>query len=296
MYLRFLNDLETHYEITSEISQLSSKKVCIYQSNIPENTSGFEIVADDEAVTSYDDYTVVYRKTDDHIVFTSDKKIHYVYYIYNAEGYVSSYILTTRVINKPNTIFVRSGRGSLYENVPSEEYLDENGIYKYKVVDGELIDVSKDEKISLTEEKLQKVRADKIAVLSSICRENIEKGVEYNNERFSYKIEDQSNLKESCNYAMTTGLEAPYHADGCTCKLYPKEDLFAIYQMQTTNLTHNETYFNQLKMYINSLTDVNEIEDIYYGLELTGEYLDNYNMIMKQTESIVEAYTSSLSV
>lgn len=296
MYLRFLNDLETHYEITSEVSQLSSKKVCIYQNNIPENTSGFEIVSDDETVTSYDDYTVVYRKTDDHIVFTSDTKIHYVYYIYNENNYVSSYMLTTKEVNKANTIFVRSGQGSFYENVPSEEYLDENGIYRYKVVNDELVEITEDEKITLTETKLQKVKADKISILSSICCENIEKGVEYNGEKFSYKIEDQGNLEKSCNYAMTTSLDAPYHADGCPCRLYSKEDLFMIYQMQTTNLTHNETYFNQLKMYILSLTDVNEIEAIYYGQELTGEYLDNYNMIMKQTERIVEAYTSSLSV
>lgn len=296
MYLRFLNDLETHYEITGEISQLSSKKICIYQSNIPENTSGFEIVEDDETVTSYNEYTVVYRKKDDHIVFTSDTKIHYVYYIYNADGYVSSYMLTVKETNKPNTIFVRSGRGSLYENVPTEEYLDENGIYKYKIVDGVLVEISEDEKNDLTEAKLQKVKEDKISVLSSICRENIERGVEYNGEWFSYKIEDQGNLEKSCNYAITTGMDAPYHANGNTCKLYSKEDLFSIYQMQVSNLTHNETYFNQLKMYILALTDVNDIEAIYYGVELTGEYLDNYNTIMEQTQRIVEAYTSSLTI
>lgn len=293
MYLRFLDDLEKSYEITGEVSRLSSNKICFHQHNIPENTNGFEIV-DNETMISYHDYTVVYRKTDDCIVFTSDTNIHYVYYIYNENGYVSSYTLTTREVNKPNTILIRSGRGSIYENVPDDEYLDENGIYKYKVVDDKLVEISEDEMIALTEEKLQKVKSDKIATLSTICRENIEKGVEFNGERFSYKIEDQGNLEKSCNYAITTGLDAPYHADGCTCKLYPKEVLFTVYQMQTANLTHNETYFNQLKMYILSLNDMYEIESIYYGQELVGEYLDNYNMIMAQTQKIVEAYTSSL--
>lgn len=294
MYLRFLDDLETRYEITSEVSQLSPKKVCIYQGNIPENTNGFEIIEDDETVVSYHDYMVVYKKTDNCIVFTSDMSIHYVYYTYNEFGYVSGYMLSNKEVNKPNAVLVRSGRGGFYENVPDDEYLDENGIYRYKVVDDVVVKISEDERIALKEEKLQKVKSDKIATLSTICRENIEKGVEFNGERFSYKIEDQGNLEKSCNYAVTTGLDAPYHADGCTCKLYPKEVLFTVYQMQTSNLTHNETYFNQLKMYILSLDDIHEIESIYYGQELVGEYLDNYNMIMAQTQKIVEAYTSSL--
>ena len=56
------------------------------------------------------------------------------------------------------------------------------------------------------------------------------------------------------------------------------------------NLMKNQTYFNQLKLYINSITDVNELDTvngIYYGTKLQGKYLDTYNKIIAQSEQIM---------
>lgn len=56
------------------------------------------------------------------------------------------------------------------------------------------------------------------------------------------------------------------------------------------NLMKNQTYFNQLKLYINSITDVNELDTvngIYYGTKLQSEYLDTYNKIIAQSEQIM---------
>lgn len=280
MYLRFLDDLEKQYKITGEVSQLFSDRVSINQSDIPENTSGFEIVNDDGTVTSYSDYNVVYRKTEDNIVFTSDTRTHYVYYIFNADGYVSSYILATREVNKPNTIFVRSGKGSFYENVPTEEYLDENGIYKYKVVDEKIVDVTEDEKDVLLLQKIQNARNDKISVLSFECGKRIENGIEYNGKRLSNKLEDQSNLVEAIQKATDSGLSVPYHANGCSYELFSLEQLKEIKELQYKNSMKNKIYFNQMKLYINTLAIIEDIENIYYGQELEGEYLDKYNELI----------------
>jgi len=65
----------------------------------------------------------------------------------------------------------------------------------------------------------------------------------------------------------------------------------AIYIQETMNLTTNQTYFNQLKLYILSISDVDKTDDIAaikYGDKLTGEFLDKYNEIMSQSKKIVE--------
>ena len=72
--------------------------------------------------------------------------------------------------------------------------------------------------------------------------------------------------------------------------MYSQEDIIAIYAMQEHNLTHNITYYNQLKQYINTLTELADVRNIKYGQELTGEYLEKYNEIMAQAELITQAF------
>ena len=45
---------------------------------------------------------------------------------------------------------------------------------------------------------------------------------------------------------------------------------------------HHITYFNQLKLYVNTLETIEEVETVNYGDELTGEYLQTYNDAMAQ--------------
>ena len=47
------------------------------------------------------------------------------------------------------------------------------------------------------------------------------------------------------------------------------------------------TYFNQMKLYILSLEDIDIVEGIMWGDELTGEYLETYqNAIAQAVEGI----------
>ena len=63
-----------------------------------------------------------------------------------------------------------------------------------------------------------------------------------------------------------------------------------IYILNQTNLVHNQTYYNQLKLYVSSLKDIQEVKNIKYGCELTGEYLEAYYMIMEQSKKIISSY------
>ena len=101
-------------------------------------------------------------------------------------------------------------------------------------------------------------------------------------EHFSYNDEDQVNIKELFDLAVQTNVPLYYHADGESCKLYTVDQIVSIYTINAVNKMHHITYFNQLKMYIDSLETIDEIEIINYGDELTGEYLNTYNEAMSQ--------------
>lgn len=146
--------------------------------------------------------------------------------------------------------------------------------------------------IPVVEPTLDDIKASKIDELRQYCDLNITNGVdvEINGvmEHFSYTLEDQSNIKNALEMAQTTGMSVPYHCDNGGCKLYTYSEIAEIYIKEMTNLTHNQTYFNQMKLYINTLNDIDVVKDIYYHQPLTDEYLDNYNIVMNQTQAIIQ--------
>ena len=138
---------------------------------------------------------------------------------------------------------------------------------------------------------LSEVSGSGVLVPCPDCEAVIENGVEVNGKHYSYTVQDQSNMLNAMNLAKETGMEVPYHADGESCSLYDYGAISAIYIQETMNLTTNQTYFNQLKLYILSISDVDKTDDIAaikYGDKLTGEFLNKYNEIMSQSKKIVE--------
>ncbi len=143
------------------------------------------------------------------------------------------------------------------------------------------------------------IKNDKINYLSSICNRNVINGVDVeidgNVEHFSYKDEDQVNIKEIFDLAVQTNVPMYYHADGESCKLYTVEQIIAIYSTASANKMHHTTYFNQLKMFVDTLETEEDIETITYGQELTGEYLETYNASMAQAQLVLEAMLAKRS-
>ena len=142
--------------------------------------------------------------------------------------------------------------------------------------------------------QLEIMKQDKISELSSACESAIYRGVDVNEKHYSYTLQDQSNLENAINISSQTGLDVPYHADGESCALYSLTQLQEIYVAEQVNLTKSQTYFNQIKQYIlDTFTDINmidELDEITYGTELTGTYLDSYNNIIEQSTLIVQTF------
>lgn len=143
---------------------------------------------------------------------------------------------------------------------------------------------------------LDEVKKSKISELSRICNQSIVNGVDIEidgvMEHFSYKDEDQVNIKEIFDLAVQTNVPMYYHADGTSCKLYTVEQIIALYSTASTNKMHHTTYFNQLKLCVETLETVDDVNTVVYGQELTGTYLETYNNSMTQAQLVLETLLS----
>lgn len=141
-------------------------------------------------------------------------------------------------------------------------------IFDYKYIDGEFI--LKDTAYS---ERLEKLKQAKIKTMSQICNEEIIKGVTYGGERYSLTLDDQTNISNLTILAVQ-GNSVPYHADGrgANCKIFTAEEFIQFSSYCQQFKIYHLTYFNQLKGYINSLTNTEDILSVNYGDKLTGDY------------------------
>lgn len=139
---------------------------------------------------------------------------------------------------------------------------------------------------------LDEAKSTKIAELSKTCNTLIIDGVDVKmdgvTEHFSYNDEDQTNIKELFDIVMQTNSPMYYHQDNGGCRLYSAGQIINLYVTEVTNKMHHTTYFNQLKMYIKSLNNVDAVSSVSYGDELQGIYLETYNNAMLQAKESVE--------
>ena len=203
--------------------------------------------------------------------------------IYNDQGLVRGDFLNYTTLYKHEDSVYELSTGDVYvepEQItpPKKEYTEE-----------ELAVLKKNEFIQVKENKIEE--------MSLMCNKVIEDGISIDGKKYSYTTEDQANILNGMSLAEKTGMKVPYHADGESCELYSYDEIAAIYMQEQMNLTKNQTYFNQLKLYIKSLNDENDIEtirNITYGDQLTGEYLEKYNEIMEHSNKIINKLTSGV--
>lgn len=156
-------------------------------------------------------------------------------------------------------------------------------------------ELTEEEKAAIALEEFNSAKSSKIDEMSNACQKAIENGVDVEGKHYSYTLQDQSNMLNVMSMAKQSNMEVPYHADGESCSLYTYKQICTVYMAESINLTMQQTYFNQLKLYIQSLTDISDketVDAIYYGIPLTGQYLEEYNNIIAQSNAIMTAITS----
>lgn len=194
----------------------------------------------------------------------------------------SNYATKYKDSDEDKTIYLSTGE--IYSDSPISDNTDGTD----KAPEKEL---TEEEKEALAKAELEQAKKNKIAEMNTACELAIENGISVNDKQYSYTIQDQSNMLNAMNLAKETGLEVPYHANGESCSLYSYEEIASIYMQAQLNLTMNQTYFNQLKLYIESIVDTAEIDNINaitWGMELEGKYLETYNAIIAQSKTIMQ--------
>ena len=261
---------------------------------LPQDASGFILLDDNEQiVNSFEEYKVVFKVVDAKTIqFSSDETVYKVYWMFNDEGFVTHQLITPDEFENGVVIKEGSTADVVYAEYP--ELVDADGFYLYKVVDGKIVDTTAEDKEPWKKEKdakeLEEAKAQKKSEISSLCHAAILNGVEVNGSRFSYDFSDQNNISNMTTLALQTGLAVPYHADGEDCRLFTRDEIVELYVQEETNVTHNTTYNNQMKAYIESLEDAEAVKAIKYGDALTGDYLVTYNEMMAQAQKIIDAF------
>ena len=124
---------------------------------------------------------------------------------------------------------------------------------------------------------LQFVKDSKIAYMSYLCNQTIEKGISVtlsDGEVHSFALteKDQTNLMGRLTQLNAGASQVSYHADNDICVYYSAEDMMKIIQTSMFHIDFQTTYFNSLKHYIISMNNLVDVSAVYYGIEIPEEY------------------------
>ena len=126
---------------------------------------------------------------------------------------------------------------------------------------------------------LEDVKKAKIEYLDSTCENTIYAGTDVmlsdgTVEHFTLDAKDQLDLSGIGLQLLQGAEQIAWHKDDETesCKFYSAADGATIIQTLTIFRTYHITYFRYLRIYVNSLSDVNDVNAIEYGSVIPDEY------------------------
>lgn len=140
-----------------------------------------------------------------------------------------------------------------------------------------------------SEEEKEEIKNQKVNELSNACNQAITNGADIklsdgSEKHFTYSIEDQANISEMFNAVLLGATSYPYHANSDDCMMYSSKDIVSIYSTLSALKTSQTTYFNQLRKYVDSLSDMSKVKAVEYGQALTGEYFLTYSSLMQNAK------------
>ena len=180
-------------------------------------------------------------------------------------------------INGANTLRYHVSTNPAVLEITDEEYnaLNINNLNKYVVVDNTIIEKPEDENYVPGESVLE----DKIVRLDIECTKTINNGTDVTLsdgtvEHFTLDAKDQANLLGIGIELLTGADQIMWHVDDKTehCKFYSAADAWTIIQTLTVFKKYHITYFRDLRIYVSSLTNDEEIINVDYGFALPDEF------------------------
>ena len=148
------------------------------------------------------------------------------------------------------------------------------------------------------EDPIETIRNIKLKEISDACNHTIISGIdiEFNKEKvhFNLSIEDQSNINNLFRVVELGGTEFPYQSDGGECRIYTAAEIAQIYIASQTLITTQTTYHNALKQYVQSLSSIDDITAVIYGMELPEPYLTSVNKKLATAKAQMDAIVAKM--
>lgn len=128
-----------------------------------------------------------------------------------------------------------------------------------------------------TDVTVEYLKSQKAKEMSYACNQTIVNGfdIELSDKKthhFSLTVQDQLNLITLSSLAASGETNIPYHADGELCEYFSANDIGLVIRTATELKTYHTTYYNSLKLYIQSLDNREDVADVYYGISIPDEY------------------------
>ena len=123
---------------------------------------------------------------------------------------------------------------------------------------------------------LEDARKAKYQEIASACEQTIYAGVDVSTssgvEHFSLTEKDQLNLFGKKMQLLAGEEKLEYHEDGHPCKYFSAEDMQNIVNKAMFYVSYYTTYCNALNMWIKNAETLEEVNSIYYGVEIPEAY------------------------
>lgn len=152
--------------------------------------------------------------------------------------------------------------------------------------DNKLVDVT-----STSDTYIDFVKNEKVAELDNVCTQTIYDGIDITLsdntvEHFTLTERDQLNLSGIALKLLMGAEVVAWHEDdeGKNCRFYNKADAYKFISELTTFKEYHITYFRDLRIYVRSLTNVDEVNNITYGFELPDEFKSD---VLKEYEKLI---------
>lgn len=183
-------------------------------------------------------------------------------------------------------------------------YSDENGIpfdtirvaFKKTSVEEKVRELDKKVNCLVDEESmsLDEFREYRISKIGEECRNIIEQGLDIETSKgvkhFTYKQDDQFNVKTLFDSARMIKMDVPFHSSKNSCTVFTWQDAINIYIALESNLLYHTTYCNALFMYIrNDLQTKEEISKVVYGQEVPESRKAEMDIAINAGKALMEA-------
>lgn len=191
-------------------------------------------------------------------------------------------------------------------------YKDSNGkmllgdysefVYLYKENDGEIILSDEDapyvepevivpEEPVIPEPTLEEVKGGKIAELESEKALYISSGTSVElstgTEHFYFGTEERLLLDSAYTNAKESRMAVPYYNANKDCKVYPFEDIVAIYIAKETTVAVAFALCHNLQKQVEDETDMEAVQSVTFDVQcLKNPYLENFNQSIAQAEAV----------